>query len=220
VFEGSGRSLRSLVIGLLIAAGLLLVAGVALLAHHLIDPDDYRAEIAAGVEALTGREVRIDGRVGLSLVPQPTLSMAQASLASRPDADEAFHLTAERLDLRVAVLPLLRGEIQVVEASVVPMTSCDVLPTVQAPANASPSWSSSFRTAWLTALGVSASSCAAARNEPIRPADSKARNSASGTFSSIATGELDSPVVVKFPFVVRAGIPDCLDIVSGGRDAA
>lgn len=119
--------MRSLIIGLLVVAGLLLLAGVALVV--LIDPDDYRADIAAGLEALTGHEVQLDGPVGLSLIPQPTLSAAQASLASGPDADGAFHLAVDRLDLRVAVLPLLRGEFQVVEASLVgPVLRLERLP--------------------------------------------------------------------------------------------
>ncbi|HET6521371.1 MAG TPA: AsmA-like C-terminal region-containing protein [Geminicoccaceae bacterium] len=111
--------LRALLTGLLIAAGLALI-GLTVL-YSLLDADDYRADIAATVGALTGREARIDGRIEVSLLPRPTVSVARASLASRPDdADGAFDLTVDRLDLRVAAWPLLLlGELEVHEALLV-----------------------------------------------------------------------------------------------------
>ena len=52
--------------------------------------------------------------------------------------------------------------------------------------NAAPSESSSPRTAWLTALGVRLRSDAAARKEPVRAADSKARRAERGRGGGMA----------------------------------
>jgi hypothetical protein len=102
---------RSLiVIAVLLVA---LVVGLALAVPRLLVWDDYRDELTARAEAMTGQSVAIEGRIDLSLLPQPTLSLARTTLSSRPDAVDRMHLEVDRLDLELKPLPLLGGRLDV-----------------------------------------------------------------------------------------------------------
>jgi uncharacterized protein involved in outer membrane biogenesis len=90
----------------------LIVAGLAALSH-LVVWEDYRDELTAQAEAMTGRSVVIQGRIDLELLPQPTLTLGQTTLASRSDADDGIRLEVDRLDLELKPLPLLSGRLDV-----------------------------------------------------------------------------------------------------------
>lgn len=106
---------------LLIAIGLLILVlvGAALVAPSFIDWNRYRGEIAARVGAATGRELTIAGNVGFSVLPAPALSVADLRLANLPGAATPDMLRLQRLELRVALLPLLRGDIRVTHVTLV-----------------------------------------------------------------------------------------------------
>jgi hypothetical protein len=99
---------------IVIAAGLvaLIVIGLTTLSHFVVW-DDYRDELTARAEAMTGRSVAIQGRIDLDLLPQPTLTLGQTTLASRSGADDGVRLEVERLDLELKPLPLLGGRLDV-----------------------------------------------------------------------------------------------------------
>jgi len=78
-----------------------------------IDYSRYKPLIAEKVKAATGRTLAIDGEIRLapSLVPSlavENVRFQNAAFGSRPDM-----ITAERLEAAVALLPLLRGEIDI-----------------------------------------------------------------------------------------------------------
>ena len=98
--------LIAVVLTALIAAGLVAVS-------RFVEWDDYRAELTAQAEAMTGRSVAIDGRIDLNLLPRPMLSLARTTLASRPGADDGVRLEVDRLDLELKPLSLLRGRLDV-----------------------------------------------------------------------------------------------------------
>jgi uncharacterized protein involved in outer membrane biogenesis len=109
--------LRSLiVIAVLLVA---LIAGLLVAVPRLLVWEDYRAELTARAEAMTGRNVAIRGRIDLNLLPQPTLSLAQTTLWSRPDAEDRMRLEVDRLDLELKPLPLLGGRLDVEEVRLV-----------------------------------------------------------------------------------------------------
>lgn len=95
--------------------GIVLVAfvGAVLVVPGLIDWNDYKTEIAARVRAATGREATLKGDIRLSLLPAPALSVADVSLASLPGAKDPQTVRLKRLDVRVALAPLLSGQIKV-----------------------------------------------------------------------------------------------------------
>ena len=102
---------KKLLIGL---AGLLILAVAAVLvAPSFIDWNVYKADIAARAKAATGRDLAIDGDISLALLPAPTLSAAKVRLANLEGGDAPDMATLEALRVRVALLPLLEGRIEV-----------------------------------------------------------------------------------------------------------
>jgi hypothetical protein len=103
--------LRTLIV--IAVAFLALIAGGLVAVSHVVVWDDYRDELTAQAEAMTGRRVAIQGRIDLNLLPRPTLTLGQTTLASRADAGDGVRLEVDRLDLRLKPLPLLGGRLDV-----------------------------------------------------------------------------------------------------------
>ena len=91
--------------------GLVIVAIIAVVL--LIDPNDYREQIANVVEEQTGRELRIDGEIKLSLFPWLGLELGQLELGNAAGFAEEPFAGMRRVDLRVKLLPLLRMRAEV-----------------------------------------------------------------------------------------------------------
>ncbi|MDX1709631.1 MAG: AsmA family protein, partial [Rhodovibrionaceae bacterium] len=99
-----------------IFAVLLLIAFIAaaiVVGPELIDWNDYKPQIAKRIEQATGRSVSIDGDVSLKLLPTPAFSAEDVSVANFQEGTRPEMLTLESLRVRVALLPLLKSELQV-----------------------------------------------------------------------------------------------------------
>src|SRR3990172_4976669 len=108
---------KKLLIGLV---GLLVLAVAAVLvAPSFIDWNVYKAEIAARAKAAPGRDLAIDGDISLALLPAPTLSAAKVRLANLEGGDAPDMATLDALRVRVALLPLLEGRIEVERVALV-----------------------------------------------------------------------------------------------------
>ncbi|WP_084536791.1 AsmA family protein [Azospirillum halopraeferens] len=110
---------KILVTSLVVLAVLL---GAVLVAPGLVDWNAYKGEIAARLGAVTGRAVELDGDIRLSLLPHPALTVGDARLASLPGAEEPDMIRLKRLDVQVALMPLLGGRIQVERVTLVEPT--------------------------------------------------------------------------------------------------
>jgi len=105
---------------LIAIAGLVVVLVAAVLVvPSLIDWNGYKPEIQAAARDATGRELRIDGDLSLSILPSPTLSVANVSLANMDGGSTADMASLEALDVAVALGPLLSGEIRVTSVTLV-----------------------------------------------------------------------------------------------------
>ncbi len=91
-----------------IAALLVLLVACVWLLPRMLDWNQYRDSIAALATAGLGRPVRIGGDVTLNLLPQPILT---ASGIEVDDTGDGAVLTAQELRLRVALSPLLAGQV-------------------------------------------------------------------------------------------------------------
>lgn len=89
------------------------VIGTVLLGPHLVNWNDYKPEIAAQVKSLTGRDITIGGDLGMRIFPAPTLTVRDFRLANVAGASAPDMVRLEALQVRVALLPLLGGEVQV-----------------------------------------------------------------------------------------------------------
>ncbi len=107
-----GRLLK-IVLGVVAALVLLLVVAVVIISLTF-DPNDYKEELIAEVEARTGRNLEIDGDIGLTLFPVLAIDIGSVRLGNAPAFDEATDfLSLDRASVSIRVLPaLLRREIR------------------------------------------------------------------------------------------------------------
>jgi AsmA protein len=103
--------MKKILIGLGVVIVLLVLA--VLIVPALIPVDTYKAQIVSRLEAATGRTVRIDGPMTLSVLPVLGVSAEKVSLANAPGRTPAQMVTLDKLDVRIAVFPLLRGQLVV-----------------------------------------------------------------------------------------------------------
>lgn len=101
--------MRKLLIGLVIVAGLLVLAAV--IVPPLVPVEAYKSQIVERVEDATGREMRIDGDLKLSVFPSLALEAEDVSLANMPGGRAASMIELERVVLGLSVAPLLRGDL-------------------------------------------------------------------------------------------------------------
>ncbi len=104
--------MRDILTGLAI---LLIVAITAAMAvPYFVDWSSYRSEFEARIGQAAGMPVTIDGPIDLKLLPTPSLSVAAAATGI-PGTGPV--LTVGRARFELAVMPLLRGDIRVIEAT-------------------------------------------------------------------------------------------------------
>jgi AsmA protein len=104
--------LRKIVLLVFILIALLVAAVV--IAALVIDPDDYRDELAERASQQLGREVKLEGPMELTFFPWLALDIRDVTVGNPPGFDQAPPLAGiERATASVRVLPLLRGEIEI-----------------------------------------------------------------------------------------------------------
>jgi len=98
-------------------AALLVVALYVALAT--IDVASYRGQIEALVSRSLDREVKISGAIELDRSLRPRFIVEQVSVANPPWASRPLFASIARLELQVALLPLLERRLEIVELRVV-----------------------------------------------------------------------------------------------------
>lgn len=91
--------------------GLLVVGMCAVLL--LVDPNDFKDEIATTVKDETGRVLALEGDFKLSVFPWLALEAGPAQLGNGAGFGPGPFLTVERADVGVRLVPLLRGRLEV-----------------------------------------------------------------------------------------------------------
>ena len=100
--------IRYLLIGVAILVLLVVGAGVAV--TLLVDPNDFREEIAAAVEAETGRQLTLEGDIELTAFPCCSLKLGPAALSNPPGWSTAEFAAIDSAAISVQVLPLLLAQ--------------------------------------------------------------------------------------------------------------
>jgi AsmA protein len=93
----------------------LVIAAVAFVAATF-DPNRYKAEIEKQVKERTGRTLKFQGNIGLAFWPSIGARVGKVTLSRRASANEFASLDSAHVS--VALLPLLRREVQVDQVSV------------------------------------------------------------------------------------------------------
>src|SRR5579872_3172977 len=97
-----------------LAAGIVALLGVALIVVWLtVNPNNYKGRIAAAVKDSTGRDLKLEGDVKLSVFPWVALELGPASLGNPPGFGDEPFLSLTHASVRVKLLPLLRKRLEV-----------------------------------------------------------------------------------------------------------
>ena len=92
---------------------LALVVAALFLVPSFLDWEGFKPEITERLEAITGRTLAIDGPLKVSILPTPKIEATDLRLANVPGAADPDMARIGSLELRLALGPLLGGEIAV-----------------------------------------------------------------------------------------------------------
>ena len=112
-----------------IGAVLALLVAAVLVGPSFVDWNAHKDRIVAEVQRATGRDFSIQGDMSLSLLPVPALSAQGVRLASIEGGSAEPMVDLKELRVRVALLPLIEGTVQVERILLVePKILLEVLP--------------------------------------------------------------------------------------------
>jgi len=97
----------------LVVSLIALVAIAVVVVPMVVDPNDYKAEIATAVEEQTGRTLTIEGDIGLSVFPWLGLDIGPTRFSNAAGFDEPAMARMETVQVRVKLLPLLHKQLEV-----------------------------------------------------------------------------------------------------------
>jgi AsmA protein len=106
--------IAGIVVGALVG---LIVIGVAAILL-IVDPNDYRDDIAQLVQEKTGRPLDIRGKLDLKIFPWIALNIHDVTLGNPPAYGKEPFLTVQTASVGVKLMPLLRKQVQVSRVSV------------------------------------------------------------------------------------------------------
>lgn len=108
---------KKLLIGIGGLFGLLIVG--LLVTPLFFDINAYKPTIAAEVKKATGRDLVIDGKISLSLLPTPTVSVAGVKFFNVAGSKNANMVELKSVTVKPALLAMLGGNIEVSEVTLV-----------------------------------------------------------------------------------------------------
>ena len=91
----------------------LLLAAAVMALPSLLPVEAWKPSLQARVKEATGRDLRIDGSMRVSLLPRLEIEAADVGLSNVPGAEAREMVTLKELHLELQVLPLLSGRIVV-----------------------------------------------------------------------------------------------------------
>jgi AsmA protein len=100
--------------GAVVGATLILLLGGITATALLFDPNSLKPRLVAAVREATGRELALNGAIGLKLSLIPTIAVHDVALSNPAGFSRPHMATLESLELRLGLLPLLSGRIEVV----------------------------------------------------------------------------------------------------------
>jgi uncharacterized protein involved in outer membrane biogenesis len=109
--------MRAYKIIFIVLIGLVLLAVATLAALIYIDPSVYRNQLEIRASAVFGREFKIDGDIHLERSLRPRIILEDVTIGNPDWATGAHFATAERLGIQVALFPLLRGDLRVLDVA-------------------------------------------------------------------------------------------------------
>lgn len=167
---------------------IVLLVAAALIIPSVINWNGYKSEIAAEVRNATGRTLEIGGDLEFTVLPAPRLRISDARLSNAVGATAAHMVSLKELRVSVALLPLLRGDIEIGRVDLIePVIELEKLP------NGQMNWLFSEESA-----GIAGSAGGAAARAPVA-----AQNPAGEPAASPSAFRLDALRIVNGTVVYR-----------------
>jgi len=91
---------------------LVLFIAAAILLPLLIDPNDYKQELADQVKEHTGRDLRIDGDIELSVFPWIGIKLGKVTLSNAAGFDNPVFAGTDKVSIRIKLLPLFSRRLE------------------------------------------------------------------------------------------------------------
>ncbi|WP_292553934.1 AsmA family protein, partial [Mesorhizobium sp.] len=102
-----------------------LVLCAALVVPYFIDWAGYRADFEREASAILGRKVTVEGDATARLLPFPSVTFSNVSVAGGPDGQPA--MTVETFSMDAELAPFLRGEVLIFDMRLVrPKATIDI----------------------------------------------------------------------------------------------
>jgi uncharacterized protein involved in outer membrane biogenesis len=92
-----------------------LVIVAALIAPFFIDLNDYKGMIEAKAKEATGRDLKIDGKISLSILPLPSVTVDGIKFGNAPGGAAPNMAEIESATVKVAIMPLLSHKAQITD---------------------------------------------------------------------------------------------------------
>jgi AsmA protein len=100
------------VLGIVLGIFLLLLIAAVVILPQVVDPNDYKDRIAALVTEQTGRKLKIQGNISLSVFPWLGVKLGTVELANAPGFEAPVFARIDQLQIRVRILPLLSKRVE------------------------------------------------------------------------------------------------------------
>src|SRR5262245_31510986 len=101
------------IIGWVLAGVVAIFVVGALLIGWLVDPNDFKDDVAKAVRDKPGRELKLAGDLKLSVFPWLALETGHAELGNPEGFGPGPFFSVNEADVGVKLFPLLRGELEV-----------------------------------------------------------------------------------------------------------
>jgi len=108
------KKLIKLLFGLAVVFFALIIAA-AIVLPLVISPNDYKPQIVEAVKQQTGRDLKIDGEIGLSVFPKLGLTLGKTELSNAAGFKEKIFAKVEAINIQVALMPLLDKRVEMDE---------------------------------------------------------------------------------------------------------
>ena len=105
-----GKFLK-IILGLVAIVAVLIVV-LAIVLPFIIDPNDFKNQIATAVQENTGRTLSIDGDISLSVFPWLGLEIGPTRLSNAQGFGEQPMASMQKVQVRVKLLPLLHKQLE------------------------------------------------------------------------------------------------------------
>lgn len=102
----------------LVVLGFVLIVALVVILPMVIEPNDFKPQIIEVVKQQTGRDLTIDGDIGLSVFPRVGLQLGKTELSNAAGFSGETFASTNAVNIQVALMPLLKKKVRMDEVVV------------------------------------------------------------------------------------------------------